>query len=62
MVGGQNLNMLLLMKKVITLLPKSVIFSHIEKKTGDTQIIWGNVVAHPLNDRIQNIKEEAKNC
>ncbi len=48
------------MKKSIALLPKSVIYSPIEN--GKTQIIWGNVVAHPPNDRIQNIKEEAKNC
>lgn len=50
------------MRKVIAPMPKGVIFSHIEKKSGDTQIIRGNVVAHPPNDRIQNIKEEAKNC
>lgn len=48
------------MKKVIALMPKSVINSPVEN--GKAQIIWGDVVAHPPNDRIQNIKEEAKNC
>jgi len=62
MVGGKNLKMLLinLMKKIIALLPKSAINSPVENR--EAQIIWGNVVAHPPNDRIQNIREEAKNC